>query len=162
MVRNYLDYAGLKRVIGKLFGIRRIWHGTAAEWEALTPAERDYYDQAEVIDGGVVEEQYTTEEVYTGKKWIDGKKIYRRILRKSVVNGVIETLANVAYITKLDGFFTSADQQFVINAPSNTPTGTYFYAVIFNSSTKNLNGYVEGSYITGDLTIILEYTKTTD
>lgn len=51
MIRNYLDYAGLKRVIGKLFGIRRIWHGTAEEWEALTPAERDYYDQAEVIDG---------------------------------------------------------------------------------------------------------------
>lgn len=54
MIRNYLDYAGLKRVIGKLFGIRRIWHGTQAEWEALTTAERDYYDQAEIID-----DQYT-------------------------------------------------------------------------------------------------------
>lgn len=54
MIRNYLDYAGLKRVIGKLFGIRRIWHGTQAEWEALTTAERNYYDQAEIID-----DQYT-------------------------------------------------------------------------------------------------------
>lgn len=54
MIRNYLDYAGLKRVLSKLFGIRKIWHGTLAEWEALTPAERDYYDQAEVIDN-----QYT-------------------------------------------------------------------------------------------------------
>lgn len=49
--KKYLDYAGLKRVLAKLLpGARKIWHGTLAEWEALSETERDKYDQAEVID----------------------------------------------------------------------------------------------------------------
>ena len=49
--RNYLDYAGLKRVLAKLLpGARKIWHGTLAEWEALSAEEKTKYDQAEVID----------------------------------------------------------------------------------------------------------------
>ena len=49
--KKYLDYAGLKRVLAKLLpGARKIWHGTQAEWDALSAAERDKYDQAEIID----------------------------------------------------------------------------------------------------------------
>lgn len=49
--KKYLDYAGLKRVLAKLLpGARKIWHGTLEEWEALAAAERDKYDQAEIID----------------------------------------------------------------------------------------------------------------
>lgn len=51
MKKQYLDYAGLKRVLKRLLpGARKIWHGTADEWEALSETERDKYDQAEVID----------------------------------------------------------------------------------------------------------------
>lgn len=51
-IKKYLDYAGLKRVLAKLLpGARKIWHGTLAEWKALSEAERDKYDQAEIIDG---------------------------------------------------------------------------------------------------------------
>lgn len=51
MKKQYLDYAGLKRVLKRLLpGARKIWHGTEAEWEALSEAERDKYDQAEIID----------------------------------------------------------------------------------------------------------------
>lgn len=49
--KKYLDYAGLKRVLAKLLpGARKIWHGTLAEWEALSATEKAKYDQAEVID----------------------------------------------------------------------------------------------------------------
>ena len=49
--KKYLDYAGLKRVLAKLLpGARKIWHGTLAEWEVLSAAEKAKYDQAEVID----------------------------------------------------------------------------------------------------------------
>lgn len=49
--KKYLDYAGLKRVLAKLLpGARKIWHGTLAEWEALSAEEKAKYDQAEVID----------------------------------------------------------------------------------------------------------------
>lgn len=52
MKKRYLDYAGLKRVLKHLLpGARKIWHGTLDEWKALSEAERDKYDQAEVIDG---------------------------------------------------------------------------------------------------------------
>ena len=52
MKKQYLDYAGLKRVLKHLLpGARKIWHGTLDEWKALSEAERDKYDQAEVIDG---------------------------------------------------------------------------------------------------------------
>ena len=51
MKKQYLDYAGLKRVLKHLLpGARKIWHGTLDEWKALSEAERDKYDQAEVID----------------------------------------------------------------------------------------------------------------
>lgn len=47
--KKYLDYAGLKRVLKHLLpGHRKIWHGTEAEWNALSAAERDKYDQAEI------------------------------------------------------------------------------------------------------------------
>lgn len=49
--KKYLDYAGLKRVLKRLLpGARKIWHGTLAEWEALSATEKAKYDQAEVID----------------------------------------------------------------------------------------------------------------
>lgn len=50
-VKNYLDYAGLKRVLKRLLpGARKIWHGTQAEWDALSAEEKAKYDQAEIID----------------------------------------------------------------------------------------------------------------
>lgn len=49
--RKFLSYEGLRRMLGHLLpGARKIWHGTLAEWEALSAAEKAKYDQAEVID----------------------------------------------------------------------------------------------------------------
>lgn len=48
---NYLDKKGLAKVFSLIkFGHKKIWHGTLAEWEALSTAEKAEYDQAEVID----------------------------------------------------------------------------------------------------------------
>ena len=59
MKKQYLDYAGLKRVLKHLLpGARKIWHGTLAEWEALSETERDKYDQAEIIDGSGYQADY--------------------------------------------------------------------------------------------------------
>ena len=64
MKKQYLDYAGLKRVLKRLLpGARKIWHGTLAEWEALSEAERDKYDQAEVIDGSGYQADYQSDVV---------------------------------------------------------------------------------------------------
>lgn len=48
---KYLDKKGLAKVFSLIkFGHKKIWHGTLAEWEALSAAEKAEYDQAEVID----------------------------------------------------------------------------------------------------------------
>jgi len=62
--KNYLDYAGLKRVLKHLLpGARKIWHGTRDEWEALDEIERDKHDQAEIAsfkkEGQVVTGTFT-------------------------------------------------------------------------------------------------------
>ena len=51
-LKKFLDYAGLKRVLKthKDRGMRYIFHGTLAEWEALSSAEQNKYEQAEIID----------------------------------------------------------------------------------------------------------------
>ena len=52
--KSYLDYAGLKRVLKRMLpGARKIWHGTLDEWDALSAAEKDKYDQAEVVINAV-------------------------------------------------------------------------------------------------------------
>lgn len=59
MKKQYLDYAGLKRVLKHLLpGARKIWHGTLDEWKTLSEAERDKYDQAEIIDGSGYQPDY--------------------------------------------------------------------------------------------------------
>lgn len=64
MKKQYLDYAGLKRVLKHLLpGARKIWHGTLDEWKALSEAERDKYDQAEVIDGSGYQSDYQSDVV---------------------------------------------------------------------------------------------------
>ena len=64
MKKQYLDYAGLKRVLKHLLpGARKIWHGTLDEWKALSEAERDKYDQAEVIDDSGYQLDYQSDVV---------------------------------------------------------------------------------------------------
>ena len=52
--KSYLDYAGLKRVLKRMLpGARKIWHGTIDEWDTLSAAEKDKYDQAEIVINAV-------------------------------------------------------------------------------------------------------------
>ena len=58
--KSYLDYAGLKRVLKRFLpGIRKIWHGTIDEWEALPLAEKEKYDQAEITEPNYTKEAFT-------------------------------------------------------------------------------------------------------
>lgn len=55
--KSYLDYAGLKRILKthKTRGMRYIFHGTQAEWDSLSAAEKNKYEQAEIIDSNYPE-----------------------------------------------------------------------------------------------------------
>ena len=57
----------------------KVFVGTLAEWNALTPTEANKYQLVNIIDDGETggEQNYLTTEQKTGEKWIDGKDIYR-------------------------------------------------------------------------------------
>lgn len=87
---------------------KKIFIGTQAEWNTLSLAEKTAYDEADLSDGVAGGElivsdtitegdlnpvtsnavakavNYSTDEVKTGATWIDGKPIYRHIIKKTV------------------------------------------------------------------------------
>ena len=107
------------------------------------------------------ERSYSTEEVNTGAKWIDGKPIYRRVKtdRLSVsANGetALITVSNSESIVRMEGFSYTTNGS--ANIPFNCLNGRLYYrtsdkTIMFNSTISRENV----AY-----TLILEYTKTTD
>lgn len=114
--------------------------------------------KSKITDGVVSYEwennSYSLNEVATGKTWIDGKPIYRKVLQLMKNNVVINQPSNnVATVIELKPFFTYNSSQIVGNVAGD---GYYFYIywngqVVVDSSNTNNTGY-----------IIMEYTKTTD
>jgi Tfp pilus assembly major pilin PilA len=104
---------------------------------------------------------YSTSEVNTGKVWIDGKPIYRKVVQTTmgstinswnkIVNLSIDTL------TRKDGFWVSGTDKYPIERSYNNEEITIYY---------NQNGIYEKHNYTfvnnKNATLILEYTKTTD
>lgn len=110
---------------------------------------------------------YSTEEHPTGKKWIDGKKIYRKAFYSTTnwggVSSTVGTIPANSNIVSIRSICTDS---------SNNVTENYFYTT--GSSDLNLNqayyspngdikSLREGIFATQKpSTIIVEYTKTTD
>ncbi len=115
---------------------------------------------------------YSTSEVFTGKYWIDGKPIYRKVI---VTNEVVQ--ANVVLpvahgITDYDYIWVDMGNSFYYNTVTkrSLPLEQTFYTATSNTDKAHI--YLDGSYIYyvssggwGDawekITTIL-YTKTTD
>ena len=112
---------------------------------------------------------YSTEETLTGKTWIDGKKIYRKctkIITNSVLAPNITFSGNDRYhymagytnnaetITSVVGVEerTNGNNQTVISGNSN------LYVVLVSTTELAFSDFINAK----ELTIILEYTKTTD
>ena len=99
---------------------------------------------------------YSTSEVNTGKKWIDGKPIYRKVLQGTVVpvNGTT-AIENVSRIIKQEGYlkenniwYIEGRGQFNLTLNEQTHNVLYFFT------------YDAGTYY--DWYFTVEYTKTTD
>lgn len=117
---------------------------------------------------------YSTEETFTGKYWIDGKKIYRKVINfgalpnatvKNVLTGLqIESINIVNYYGIANGIDVSGNR-FSLTLPDthpnnpeqatrlsiNTKENEYNLVIITGTDRSNYTAY-----------IIIEYTKTTD
>lgn len=122
--------------------------------------------QDNVINTLNEERSYSTEEVNTGKKWIDGKPIYRKVYTDTMGVGTKTfTIPNDINVISIDGVVTnSSGVKFPIPYFISTPTGNYgLYIYIQDTNLYCLQYDINQSYYQGGtIIVILEYTKTTD
>lgn len=117
--------------------------------------------------GGI---DYSTEEQWTGKYWIDGKKIYQKTVDYGALPNATIKDVSVGYtgnqIKPIDikGIATRSSDNMTISLPRSNPTAA-------NSISADVIDYSGNLYIritdAGDYSgfngyITLEYTKTTD
>lgn len=108
---------------------------------------------------------YSQNEIDTGKIWIDGKKIYRKvILLPAIAKGTeyridLSSLTASNYI-QLYGFAKSAENYFIplLNSDEQTPTLNTFIGITDNIL-RLING-ADREILSGH--VVLEYTKTTN
>jgi hypothetical protein len=109
------------------------------------------------------ERSYSTEEVNTGKKWIDGKPIYRKVFYSDTNfdgNTTVGTITNLNRLIDIKGFI-----QAVNNGQYPCYTDSVNVWQIYVNSSGAINRILTGGAFTNSRNpayVIVEYTKTTD
>lgn len=119
------------------------------------------YEGDTIPNGWVKDEStddYSTEETFTGKYWIDGKKIYRKVLsiRYGGTNQWVDVNHNINNFCDLvheESFYLHEGYRY-LKIPNDF--------VIEIRVTSTVYSYYKTNQITANGYAILEYTKTTD
>lgn len=107
-------------------------------------------------------DNYSTEETFTGKYWIDGKKIYRKVFEFEITVAN-QSLGNISNLN-IDTVVTFKD----ISQGDPISSGYYknnvdnFYIALNKSHTLFVTGGSSYPALPYKTILILEYTKTTD
>ena len=117
------------------------------------------FDGNEVPSGWIEIADYSTNEIDTGKKWIDGKKIYRRVFTGTtssngsteIALGIIDNIINVSGYIKIDN-----DYKTNFNTSFGTTGSNDCRIVQHNNNFIIQTGSVLNSK---DYALCLEYTK---
>lgn len=120
---------------------------------------------------------YSTDEIITGKTWIDGKPIYRKVVTTSFPNVATDKtmvsksvnlselgISNIDTPLTLQAIYANGSSLYV-KSPTTIPSiysiGDYVIDISFSKTELILNSNAQ-SYNGRTATCILEYTKTTD
>lgn len=132
---------------------RKIWWSsgsTPITWSKWVPIQFD---------------MYSTNETFTGKYWIDGKRIYRKVYKGGVSasQGVIISASNVDSLINYEGWYRVAGNTHYKPWYDTTGGATWFVATI-DSNLLRVRFDTSGTPIAdiNDVCCIVEYTKTTD
>lgn len=146
----------------------RIWCGTKTAHDlAVQQGTMPNNCMVCITDDAAGEEawEYSTSETNTGKKWIDGKPIYRRVLKATSAATISATWHSVIGITDVfnsikSNIETISEARFFADIASSTSLNR----LEFRSSDGQLQIMVSSaSAITiQQLSLVIEYTKTTD
>lgn len=117
------------------------------------------YEGTTVPSGWEEVQDYSTEEINTGKKWINGKPIYRAVvefgnLPNNTEKRIDIDINNIEYIILMDGL--------VLNDAIASPFRQYISYIYVDKGQKKLGIGTSQDHSNLLADIILEYTKTTD
>lgn len=139
--------------------------GGAADAESETP-KYDFYGTVRLHEGAVGQTVYSTNEVDTGNRWIDGRPIYRTVIR----GASMLTNAQGAFATLPSEPENIIDMRLFVNVNREgwRPIPNTYYG----SLTWNCNVYMSGATIYlgfgsswtkhREVVVIVEYTKSSD
>ena len=112
-----------------------------------------------LIDESSLVNQYSTSEIKTYKKWIDGKPIYRKVFEGQLGTAITHNIINANFIN-IYGFYIGSSGN-VFPLPSVRPNYLQYACGIYVNNTQIL--FDVGSSLSNlNCYIVLEYTKTTD
>lgn len=108
---------------------------------------------------------YSQNETDTGKIWIDGKKIYRKVincgvLQKDTLNEIPTNIVNMEKVVKITAMTTSKEYKLTTQIPYISVGGKKKIIYIQNNNIYIYIDSVEENY--NECFVILEYTKTTN
>lgn len=143
----------------------RMWVGTKAAYDSAKQAGTMPNDVLVAITDDSEDNNYSTEEVLTGKFWIDGKPIYRKVLSQNRSGQgdwyFSETISNVEKFIDINTL-THGSNNYQESRDSH-----YYYtrANLINNTTNTyrIECFASVNYsLAGMQYCIVEYTKTTD
>lgn len=103
---------------------------------------------------------YSTEEHATGRKWIDGKMIYSRVIETTFGNSSSINIDSGLNIIKFDGYVQDGNRR--VGVISGGAGGDPGIGLLYNKSTGAFSRSVQGTFSSSSpFYVILEYTKTT-
>ena len=115
---------------------------------------------------------YSTEEVKTGAKWIDGKPIYRKTFSFDNINIDISNynwarqlnLSDFSYMTvdETHSFFVMSGQRYPLNFAQPQYNSSSSYRLNVTSTNVDFIFYKTNNFSVSDIVVTVEYTKTTD
>ena len=117
----------------------------------------------EYIEDGLI---YSTNEVKTDNKWIDGKPIYRKVINfgalpNNTSKSVNHNIQNIKRIINMYGYSMRPDTSNTFICPNNPTYNSLTSGMYANETAVTVNTYSDRSSFS-ETYIILEYTKTTD
>ena len=110
-------------------------------------------------------DSYSTSEIKTNKRWIDGKPIYRKVITGTISNDPITFPSfSVDTITRIEGSFSNVNRTIFSAIPYFRPAYTNYafgYYIKPENGTLTIERGGDGS-LGYSVIFIVEYTKTTD
>lgn len=108
---------------------------------------------------------YSQNEIDTGKIWIDGKKIYRKVincgaLQTGTLNEIPTNIVNMEKVVKITAMTTSKNYKLTTTIPYISVGGKKKVIYVQNNNIYIYIDTVEETY--DESFVILEYTKTTN